>query len=450
MPRRIRSLGLFGKTARTAAKPNAQTQYAMDKYTALLPLVNGQDKGDSAPLPPLEGDPATLLRRLGPPLPFVLGGSPRLSVTRLMTKGWCELRYLYDARAGIPRPAAAARTLTRGTRAHARLEESAHPGDARVAAALRAEGMGEFVRTLPYGWAATLGRLLQLAAGGESRELLCHGWVRGSSDAPPVLVSGVVDRLSWEGEPPGEPRLDSTDIATLLPLLQEQVRQRVEHGNCIVVSDTKTRSTFTTPTQGSVLRATTMQLAYYRGYLEALAQDAPRTFASLLENARLHGVDADAPLQAEEVAALVRLVPSLQADAARLAAGEPVHMLVGPVTVASPRWLAARLAQGYAVLGGALGGTLRVEYYCRGTNFHTATVPYSAALRAERAGHEADAAAFLWGRRPVQPVARRLDALRTYCAHCDYAAVCGWKRGVERDLGGLGPALVRVAEGAPL
>ena len=443
MPRNLRSLALFGKHAQTRAQIiPVQAQYAQEKYKALLPLVGVGVPNDTTAPQTLEGDPETLLRRLGKPLPYVLRDSPRLSVTRLMTSGWCELRYLYDAVSGVKRPPSPA--LLRGTQAHARLEDGVHPRDAQLAAEFRSRGLGPFVGSVAYTWAATLGRLLQLAAGGECREVLCHGWV----EEGPGLVSGVVARLSWGRSGAASPHPGS--IEALLPQLQQLVRERTTHGNSIVVSDTKTRSTYTTPTQGSVLRATTMQLAYYRHYLEQLAQDPGRTYTSLLENGRLHGVDVDEPLAPEEIAALVQLLPSLGQDAGVLAHHGTVHIPeVGcPVlSRASPRWLAARLAQAYGLLRGALGTELRVEYYCRGTNFHTETVQWSAELLArQRAEHERDTAAFLWGERPVRPVARRLRALRTYCAHCDYNAVCGWKRGVEQELAHFGPELVALSE----
>ncbi|SCV03174.1 LAME_0H08306g1_1 [Lachancea meyersii CBS 8951] len=426
-------------------------------------------------------------------------GNARLSVTKLLTKRWCELRDTYDIYSQIP--IFEHGQVSVGRREHQRLEDETH-ATLENAETLRAE-LGDEIpddpfHTLAENWYQTTIRLLALFQTGQAREVLCHGYLSSKdcqilqgdvTDEGDVLVSGIIDHLVLKkkisrGLKPTPLMLNLTDgyssydMKAVLQGLSASIQEAGKNLE-IVVSDVKTRPMKTIPQQQSVVYASKIQVMYYRFFLENLSLDSSRTYQKLLINAQRRGFDLDAPINPAKLLFFIETNPVITQDLRRLRDGTPIGFApydtyneahdapkqeynweiiknaqlqqqyaeffcnwTTPVTL---RYFATRLAQMYTTLGPLLSKNLMIEYYSGNTNFHNISFEYDSD---ELEQHGTQSALFWFGKRNIEPIKPTVRSILTYCKHCDYESVCLWKKQGTEMCKGLGGELKRLHQEA--
>lgn len=297
--------------------------------------------------------------------------NPRLSVTKLLISGWCELRELYRIFAGSvrtpPTPA-----MEAGTKLHSKLEQEIH----RMIDLLVIEN---FIKTntaeikqmydlidedgifdmdpvdyLANDWSESIiERLYSLILSSESREVVLHGYlnfekelfVKNSEkihDSSSILVSGIVDQIQFENP-------DDMDDYKLFNEIQRYVEteyNQVDETPLVDLSrffsdinkitdnfpefklkftDLKTRTAKLIPSQQSVLDSAKFQTFYYRYFFELLCKDEEFAYRCLIENAQRRGFDVDKPLNVLTTFRIFRKHYHLfYNDFMKLAEGKPI------------------------------------------------------------------------------------------------------------------------------
>ncbi|QLL34748.1 hypothetical protein HG536_0H01230 [Torulaspora globosa] len=428
-----------------------------------------------------------------------LHGKPRLSVTKLLTKRWCELRESYDIYAKAPiyeHP-----QVIEGLETHQKLEDETHriPEDWH-------EFMEHFEVAIPTdeyhelvgSWYESIGKLVNLFTVGEAREVLCHGFLDPNScqmvEGPvvseeEVLVSGVIDHLvltrraRFHGKPLGligciesRPNLYIADVLNQIEGQKELLKQK--YG--IVLSDIKTRSIRKIPTQNSVVKSTKLQVMYYRSFLETLGSSPSGTYQRLLLNAQRRKMDIDRPIEPSKLISMMAATDLIISDMRCLRDGENIgfetydgyfsgrdqgdaydvthfYDLITDVSVIQKfeefftlwsrpptlRYFAARLAQMYHEVAPLLSDTLLIEYYCQGENFHNIVFDYDPELMKSECFNSAS---FWFGKRDIEPIKPTLKNVMTYCKHCDYEEVCLWRKQITDKCRQLGSDLEKITE----
>lgn len=432
-------------------------------------------------------------------------GVPRLSVTKLLTKRWCELREAYDTYAKIPiyeHP-----QVQEGLTAHQKLEDETHPVSQELqnfVESFEIEIPSDDFHELAGSWLQSIIKMTNLFIDGQAREVLCHGYldsrsgqlVHGSvKDGEDIMVSGIIDHLILKQKSPiavdsvhdiapirlGNAiiNVNTYDISEILEKLREAqpyLRENYE----VIVSDVKTRSIRKIPGQNSVLKATKLQVMYYRYFLETLGADPASTYKKLLLNAQRRRFDVDKPINPAKLLSMMAGDDIITSDMRRLKNGDTIgfapfddfysdnivntefdmsnfHELLTDVRViekyeefftvwAKPvtlRYFAARLAQIYHEVGPLLGNLLMVEYYYSGDNFYNIMFEYDFGKLQTNCF---DSAMFWFGKRNIDPIKPNLKNFLTYCKYCDYENVCSWKKNGSEMCRGLGGDLAKVAE----
>ncbi|SCU88152.1 LAFA_0E11034g1_1 [Lachancea sp. 'fantastica'] len=419
-------------------------------------------------------------------------GTARLSVTKLLTKRWCELREAYDIYSQVPIYEHG--QVSVGRREHQRLEDEAHvtPSNAEILKEeLTAEIPQDAVHTLAENWFQTIIRLLALFQTGQAREILCHGYLSSKdcaldgnvAEEDAVLVSGIIDHLLLKRRNTAELKPTSLlagncsehDLQRIVHDLNAAVRNSNEELE-IIVSDVKTRSSRTIPQQTSVVKASKIQVMYYRYFLEELSKDVAQTYERLLMNARKRGIDLDAPINAAKLVVLMETSPVIARDMQRLQKGFPIgfapfddfhessmtsrceydlESFQGVIenadtheryyeyftkwkTPLTLRYFAARLAQMYNHVGPLLSKNLMIEYYSGSTNFHSISFEYDPE---DIKHHSTQSALFWFGKRKIEPIKPTVRNMLTYCKYCDYEQICLWRKQGSDMCKGLGKEL---------
>ncbi|SCU84996.1 LADA_0D05138g1_1 [Lachancea dasiensis] len=429
-------------------------------------------------------------------------GTPRLSVTKMLTKRWCELRETYDIYSQIPIYEHS--QVAQGRQVHQMLEEEAHvPIDVEeFKTNFEVTIPNDAFHTLVEDWYATTTRLLTLLKTGEAREILCHGYLNPEScrllkgnvtSDEDILVSGIIDHLVLRrrDSSTSAPRplvsdwddqygADALDIRKILERLSVSVKDAKEDME-LIISDVKTRPTKTVPTQQTVITAAKLQVMYYRYFMETLGLDAHATYNKLLINAQRRGHDVDQPVEPGKIIYLMEVDPIMKADMVRLHNGSPIGFepfdkfysqykkteactwesltsrITDPLTRqkygslfsnwATPvtlRYFAARLAQLYHILGPLLSSELMIEYYSGNKNFHNISFTYDSQALMHQS---TDSALFWFGKRNIEPIKPTLRNVLTYCKYCDYQSICLWKKEAKEKAQNLGKDLEKLYPG---
>ncbi|GAV50154.1 hypothetical protein ZYGR_0U00100 [Zygosaccharomyces rouxii] len=426
----------------------------------------------------------------------------RLSVTKLLTKSWCELRHAYDVYAKIPM--FEGKPIIKGKEEHQRLEDETHS----LAEEQRAfEKDFEVVipdddfHKLAESWFASLVKMVNLFTDGEAREVLCHGYLNKKKarlvegpiigdDDDDVLVSGIIDHLilKLRDVPVSNNvlplRLENAivsknceDIAVVFDQL-ERAGPNLQNKFEIMVSDVKTRFMRKIPSQPSVLKASKLQVMYYRYFMEVLGQNPQETYNKLLINAQRRGFDVNRFIDPAKVLSMMATDDMIRMDMYRLKNGDAIgfepfddselnvsesatydmsdyHDIITDARViqkysdffepwAKPvtlKYFAARLAQMYHHLRPLLSNKLMIEYYYNGDNFHNIIFEFDPKLLRESSS---DSAKFWFGQRDIEPISRNLKNFLTFCKYCDYESVCSWKRGGNDMCKELGTDLAKI------
>lgn len=319
------------------------------------------------------------------PLPFTYHSSvngepnyvtqPRLSVSKLLTSSWCELRTYFDIYAGLPKKAVTTRMQT-GTGYHQHLELQDH-------AIVLWESLQELIRKylakfspeeqdklMSNSLAAELGshwadqvvaRSLMVADKRRGREIIVHGFLNIHTGQLArtvaelllaVLVNGIIDVVKIDGKnyqkqlttsfpdrrgtgdyveiPDEELHEQKLRALRVIDLTVELSRAKKEldlasNANFLHVRDVKTRASNYIPNQDLVVHGARVQCMYYAQFLNNLSQSAEFAYASCLENAKRRGVAVDEPLGiAQATISIISNFGTLALDMKRLARGEPI------------------------------------------------------------------------------------------------------------------------------
>ncbi|QLQ81865.1 hypothetical protein HG537_0G01190 [Torulaspora globosa] len=429
----------------------------------------------------------------------IIHGKPRLSVTKLLTKRWCELRESYDIYAKAPIYEHA--QVIEGLETHQKLEDETH----RISEDWL-EFMEHFEVAIPTdeyhelvgSWYESIVKLVNLFMVGEAREVLCHGFLDPNScqmiEGPTiseeeVLVSGVIDHLilthrdcihdkpiELSGCMESGSNLNIADVISQLEGQRELLKQKYQ----IVVSDIKTRSIRKVPTQNSVVKSTKLQVMYYRSFLETLGSSPSNTYQRLLLNAQRRKMHIDKPIEPSKLISIMAASDLIISDMRCLRDGQDIgfetyddhfsstspvdtydmshfHDLITDVNVIlkfeefftlwsrppTLRYFAARLAQMYHEVAPLLSDTLLIEYYCQGENFHNIIFDYDPELIKSECFNSAS---FWFGKRDIEPIKPTLKNVMTYCKYCDYEEVCLWRKQITDKCRQLGSDLEKITE----
>ncbi|AET37437.1 Exo5p Ecym_1188 [Eremothecium cymbalariae DBVPG len=425
-------------------------------------------------------------------------GKARLSVTKLLTKRWCELKETYDIYSKMP--IYRYKYIEDGNKQHQALDDDLHAPSKEAL-----EFTETFELLVPtdsfHEYAGKLlnciNRICTLFQEGEAREILCHGYVDSNNgklvygavrnDAD-VLISGIIDHLIFVTVVNKERHFKlplssalredhNNDLRNILEYISQKVRDNEDRLE-ILVSDVKTRRSRRIPPQDSVRQASKLQVMYYRYFLESLGSDAEGAYINILTNAKRRGYDVDAPINPVKLICLMETESIIMQDMARLRDGKPIGFdpfdeyymrktgtqlydlssLANEITDVytlqkyreyfipwetpfTLRYLAARLAQAYGCISPLLSNTVMVEYSYNYETFHNAIFKYDFNLLQEQC---TSSSLFWFGKRDIEPIEPTLRNFTTYCTYCDYKNICLWKkRGIE-NLKSLGKDLMKI------
>lgn len=290
---------------------------------------------------------------------------PRLSVTKLLTSGWCELRSFYEIYAGLK--ATKNRRLSSGIAYHEKLEKAAHPAldeDVvqeqleKVSTSLTKEEKQRLFKTkmahkLASQWSERIvTRLIGMAKTKILREIQVHGFLNIENNKlatskkeieRSILVNGVVDiiHIDKHNHTAKEAEYDRNveehlEVATksmpqeIIDLSIEIPRAKksltaLAKDHYLHVCDVKTRAYDSIPAQESVLLSARDQCMIYSEFIHNLSRNSEFGYECSLENARRRNVDPDAPISvgfATEL--LVNQFSTLALDFRRIANGSPI------------------------------------------------------------------------------------------------------------------------------
>lgn len=431
-------------------------------------------------------------------------GNKRLSVTKLLTKRWCELRETYDIYSNIP--IFTSHRVTGGKKEHSTLENKSHPTALEIEEFIEGfelpQPQGPFP-TLVDQWFSSLGRICELFIKGEAREVLCHGYLNFESsklvttnihEESDVLVSGVIDHLFFvkkrdqnteDQEPYNNFKFQgfkneifdsiTMDMNEVIKYLENNIDTMGE-SYIIITSDVKTRPIYQIPSQTSVLKYTKIQIMYYRYLLKQLGKNKTDTYYMLLENARRRGLDINQNIEPATLIPIMMSSDLFLSDCRKLRDGQELD---GAIIETTPgidqdgldwgeykdlisdnrvlhrldeffvkwkrpmtlKYLADRLSHLYFYTSKLLSKKLLIEYYCRGQNFHNVEFLFDA----KTLENEIDSSSRFWfGKRQIEPIEPTLENFTTYCGACDYKDVCLWRKEGLDNLKNLGNELVSI------
>ncbi|CCE65506.1 hypothetical protein TPHA_0L01510 [Tetrapisispora phaffii CBS 4417] len=434
-------------------------------------------------------------------------GTDRLSVTKLLTKRWCELRETYDIYSKIPMFETTA--IKGGKVAHKKLETRSHPTPKEWTRFVE-----DFEMNIPtdkyHNYIEDLFncsmRFVSLFKLGDAREILCHAYLDNTTgkflkNVPnsdnDILVSGIIDHLTLTEKiptilenPVKRPpfalfSVDYNDCFTSFQSLLswlEMNKSYLESNYEIVVSDVKTRSYRSKPSQSSVILAAKYQAMYYHTFLHLLSLDPSVTYQNIIINAQRRGYDVDQPIDPAKLISLIESNNIIFEDMRHLRDGENINfepfdsdarnyysdknsiydlnkysdiitdrrvlekygeLFTNWKIPVSLRYMAARLAQMYHFTGPLLSDQLLIEYYCYDDNFHNIFFKYDEETITKEAF---DSTLYWFGKREIEPIKPTVSNLLTYCKYCDYNKICAWKKNGEEHNRNLGRDLINMTK----
>ncbi|EGV60604.1 Mitochondrial 5'-3' exonuclease and sliding exonuclease [Yamadazyma tenuis] len=278
--------------------------------------------------------------------------NPRLSVTKLLTESWCELRDYYEVYSGsVMEPSSEAQSL--GSKYHEELEmesfeiisigefqkvlseifpvEQCEPGFRGIKDPGLAEIAFEPENMLAYDWAESIMfKLYSLMLNSETRELLVHDYLdlthqKLGLSPDSVLISGIIDHLKLVNVKDPQDFSMFEEIKAFLDLKfdngivdldalflgLENILSSYNEIYKLQITDVKTRRFNKIPNQDSVLKSAYLQVSYYKEFFERLSQDSKYTYESLCTNAMIRHHDLDKPLHPIILFSLLRKYPEL-------------------------------------------------------------------------------------------------------------------------------------------
>lgn len=335
----------------------------------LIQLFNNWNLEETDNLPlksPIDLNPYEFHSRFNEDISYIT--HPRLSVTKLLTDRWCDLREYYTIYASSPRYKSSPQ-LQLGLDLHQKLELELHHFIDTEILSLKLEDIiikkDLSSSSLINGYikesesASDISekiiiRLFKLVTTSECREVLTHGFLdteclqlvyeSSSISEKNILISGIIDSLTLKNaENKDEYSLFEdiqnymkfnykiindiylVDLFSFLPDVREILFDYRDNYK-VQVTDVKTRSFNKIPSQESVLNSSKIQTFYYLKFLKLLSQgDAYFGYTSLMRNLEIKGCDLDAPINIKTLIILLRKHLDLfLLDFLKLARGEPI------------------------------------------------------------------------------------------------------------------------------
>lgn len=301
---------------------------------------------------------------------------PRLSVSKLLTNTYCELRKYYEIYAGLP--SIDSGRLREGRNYHQHLEDQTHAQvNEETLISIIDEEIEHFLEEeqallTKNSWGRYLGeqwiehglvRLLFVAEKHFAREINVHGFINfyngklattAEELLLAVLVNGIADIVKIDQSNANKPyrstiardeglskfiedlrlqleilrlnKLRLVDLSGEIPKAKEVVTKLSNEGKYYLhVRDVKTRADDLFPPYQLVMTAARDQCLYYARFFDNLSQSTEFAYASHLENARRRGVEIDEPLGvAWALRIIIAQFPVLAQDMKKLARGEPI------------------------------------------------------------------------------------------------------------------------------
>ncbi|CCH62629.1 hypothetical protein TBLA_0H03480 [Henningerozyma blattae CBS 6284] len=433
---------------------------------------------------------------------------PRLSVTKLLTKRWCELRETYDIYSRLP--IFSHNQVKVGNIIHSKLENISHPLEVEVE-----QFKKEFELIVPTDsfhnfankWIDLISKFAVLYLEGDAREILCHGYLNSKSDnflknktadnfSEDILVSGIADHLfiRRRKRPEGDdnhilfPEIQlksdifdsfSSDMDTILNYLDKNINQLISNLE-VVITDVKTRNSKTIPAYSSVVKYSKLQVMYYRYLLKLLSSDPKITYHNLLKNVRYRGFDVDKPIDPAMMIPILMSSDLFMNDCRKLRDGLTVpnnffktdpHSNQGTQNkaydwskyeniIADPN-IQNRLSEFFVkwkqpVTLRYLAMRMSQFYYYTGKllsnqlyiEYYFKGVNFQTTpfkYNHQLLEDEIKSSSKFWfGKRSIEPIDPSMKNLRSYCDNCDYKSVCLWKKEGFEKLNGLGKDLLNV------
>lgn len=389
---------------------------------------------------------------------------PRLSVTKILTKSWCELRDFFEIYSMTPRDETDA--MIRGRQDHLALELETHP---EIDMSSVTEHIPQVEPTAVDVYAQTVVdtilRLVTLLQHGRAREIYVHGFIdefgvideRKGVNEETMIVTGVIDHLvllSNDRSRPLEKRFSQfNDLKDIVDNAADIISEFPDSYR-LLVSDVKTRSRATIPHQKSVLDAAKHQVMIYRNFLEVLGSDVG--FDWLKEYCSRKKLDIDQPLTPEIVLGMIYIHDIFYKDFERIRDGEinglgdvsydltylgsqitETEMLekVSPFLkpwkqAPTTRYFLTRLTEMLHSTSLLLKDDLRVEYMHRGENIQNVNFKYD---HDQMSNVTAQGLEFWKGLRDPQAVDGSFSELNSKCKYCDFKDFCLWNKELEQQ-----------------
>lgn len=397
---------------------------------------------------------------------------PRLSVTMILTQQWCELRDFFEIYSRTPREETDA--MRKGRKEHLKLELETHP-EIDMSDVLEHIPQVELKEVDVYCQSVVdaILRLVTLLQTGRAREIYVHGFIDEFGviddgevlDEDSMIVTGVIDHLvlkSSDRERPIEHAFKQMNDLKDIVDLGSEVISKHPSSYFLLVSDVKTRSQPTLPSQASVLQGAKSQVMIYRKFLEVLGG---RFGAQWLEEyCKRKKIDIDEPITPEFALGLIYTHDVFWKDFERMRDGvdvgiegfdnhkhvsnydlsylkssitdpemlEKISPFLKPWSRApTTRYFISRLSKMFHNTALLLRHEeLRVEYFFQGKNLHDVYFQYDENVMATVAAKGLE---FWKGYRDPQPVEGTFKNINSICKYCDFKDHCLWTKEMEQQ-----------------
>ncbi|KAK6868527.1 Exonuclease V, mitochondrial [Candida tropicalis] len=307
--------------------------------------------------------------------------NPRLSVTKLLISGWCELRELYRVFAGSVRTPPT-KAMSAGTKLHLKLEQALH-------GVIDLEDIENFIRSnteeimemydlvdndgifdmnpddsIAIDWSETIiERLYSLIVCSESREVILHGYLNLQKESfveneqeiknpSSVLVSGIVDQIQFENP-------ENSDDFALFDEVQKYLDVEYEQVDETPLVDL---SRFFDDVKNIIQCYPEFQLKFTDLKTRMVYQIPSQKIVSDYEFGKLFVLSKDFAQHQEQASQHLKFIESLGGYDSLEYDKLLLPLLKTWKTPPTLRYLAARSAQFYEIFGSRLGDTTTVEY----------------------------------------------------------------------------------------
>ncbi|KAH3675531.1 hypothetical protein WICMUC_002620 [Wickerhamomyces mucosus] len=251
---------------------------------------------------------------------------PRLSVTKLLTQQWCELKEFYKiySKQGYTEITSA---MKRGNDIHFNLELATHaPLDFQEIDESKVYGNLTYIDTEANKIMEGIVRLMNLFLNGEAREIYLNFFLNKEfgvleTEKPSkddILTTGIVDYIALRekqntaGLAPLKLSIPTDDINEFLSYLEKNTELLKTYYD-LSVCDVKTRTTPYLP-QSSVINASKQQVMIYYKMLKVLGKSTKQSLAFLEEYFERKNINIDQPLSPQMLVTWIGFYRFLRPD----------------------------------------------------------------------------------------------------------------------------------------